>query len=98
MKRGLTGAKPEAFCRWVMDVLGWKHGDTFTDLFPGRTEVPKTLIFARDDSHADDIVQIVREEFDRGNQFAQKITYKTTGSRPEQLIQDFRNSYDRVYS
>jgi len=35
----------------------------FTEIFPGRTEVPKTLIFAKDDSHADDIVQIVREEF-----------------------------------
>ncbi|MEX1159162.1 MAG: DEAD/DEAH box helicase family protein, partial [Thermomicrobiales bacterium] len=28
----------------------------FTEIFPGRTEVPKTLIFAKDDSHADDIV------------------------------------------
>ena len=35
----------------------------FTEIFPGRTEVPKTLIFAKDDSHADDIVQIVHEEF-----------------------------------
>ncbi len=41
----------------------------FTDIFPGRTEVPKTLIFAKDDSHADDIVQAVREEFGRGNDF-----------------------------
>jgi type I restriction enzyme, R subunit len=65
----------------------------FTDLFPGRDEVPKTLIFAKDDSHADDIVQIVREEFGRGNDFAQKITYKTTGAKPEDLIAGFRNSY-----
>jgi len=50
----------------------------FTDLFPGRTEVPKTLIYAKDDSHADDIVQIVREEFGKGNDFAQKITYRTS--------------------
>jgi type I restriction enzyme, R subunit len=49
----------------------------FTVIFPGRTEVPKTLIFARDDSHADDIVQIVREEFGKGNDFCQKITYRT---------------------
>ena len=49
----------------------------FTHIFPGRTEVPKTLIFARDDSHADDIVQIVREEFGKGNEFCQKITYRT---------------------
>src|ERR1035438_6902396 len=49
----------------------------FTDIFPGRTEIPKTLIFARDDSHADDIVQIIREEFGKGNDFCQKITYRT---------------------
>jgi len=66
----------------------------FTDLFPGRTEVPKTLVFAKDDSHAEDIVEILREEFDRGNAFCQKITYKTTGKKPADLIQDFRNSYE----
>jgi len=38
----------------------------FTEIFPGRTDVPKTLIFAKDDSHAEDIVQIVREEFGKG--------------------------------
>jgi type I restriction enzyme R subunit len=52
--------------------------------------VPKTLIFAKDDSHAEDIVEVVREEFGRGDDFAQKITYKTTGNDPRQLIQDFR--------
>jgi len=66
----------------------------FTEIFPGRTEVPKTLIFAKDDSHAEDIVKIVREEFAKGNDFAQKITYKTTGRRPEDLIAEFRNSYN----
>ncbi len=65
----------------------------FTEIFPGRTEVPKTLIFAKDDSHAEDIVRIVREEFAKGNEFAQKITYRTTGARPEDLIAAFRNSY-----
>ncbi len=49
----------------------------FTDLFPGRTLVPKTLIFAKDDSHAEDIVHLVREVFGRGNDFAKKITYKS---------------------
>lgn len=53
----------------------------FTEIFPGRTEVPKTLIFAKDDSHADDIVRILREEFGKGNDFAQKITYKTGTAR-----------------
>jgi type I restriction enzyme R subunit len=49
----------------------------FTEIFPSRTEVPKTLIFAKDDSHAEDIVNIVREEFGKGNDFCQKITYRT---------------------
>jgi type I restriction enzyme, R subunit len=53
----------------------------FTDIFPRRTEVPKTLIFAKDDSHADDIVQILREEFGKGNDFAQKITYRTGAAK-----------------
>lgn len=66
----------------------------FTEIFPGRTEVPKTLIFAKDDSHAEDIVHIVREEFGSGNEFCKKITYRTTGEKPEDLIQSFRNSYN----
>jgi type I restriction enzyme R subunit len=66
----------------------------FTEIFPGRTEVPKTLIFAKDDSHADDIVQIVREEFGKGNDFARKITYRTTEGKPEEFLAAFRNSYD----
>ncbi|HLG14994.1 MAG TPA: type I restriction-modification enzyme R subunit C-terminal domain-containing protein [Blastocatellia bacterium] len=66
----------------------------FTEIFPGRSDVPKTLIYAKDDSHADDIVQIVREEFGKGNDFCQKITYKTTGVKTEDLIASFRNSYN----
>jgi type I restriction enzyme R subunit len=64
------------------------------ETFPERTEVPKTLIFAKDDSHAEDIVKIVREEFGKGNDFCQKITYKVTGAKPADLIQSFRNSYN----
>ncbi len=64
------------------------------DIFPGRKEIPKTLIFAKDDSHAEDIVEIVRDEFDRGNAFCQKITYKVTESNPRDLIQAFRNQYE----
>src|SRR6266511_4349324 len=66
----------------------------FTEIFPSRTEVPKTLIFAKDDSHADDIVQIVREEFGKGDDFAVKITYKSTGRKPDEMIAEFRNSYN----
>src|SRR4030066_1343006 len=65
----------------------------FTDIFPGRKDVPKTLIYAKDDSHAEDIVKIIREEFGKGNEFCQKITYKTTGRKPDELIAEFRNSY-----
>ncbi len=35
LKRGLTGAKPEAFCRWVQVLLGWMPGDELVDVFPG---------------------------------------------------------------
>ena len=69
----------------------------FTELFPGRTTVPKTLIFAKDDSHADDIVQVVREVFGKGNQFATKITYRARDGRADDLLQAFRNSmYPRI--
>ncbi|MFM6990847.1 MAG: DEAD/DEAH box helicase family protein, partial [Rhodoferax sp.] len=66
------------------------------DMFPARTELPKTLVFAKDDNHAEKIVEILREEFGRGNEFAQKITYRSAqggGTSPEQLIKDFRTSY-----
>lgn len=66
----------------------------FTEIFPDRSEVPKTLIFAKDDSHAEDIVHIVREEFGKGNEFCKKITYRTTGEKPEDLIASFRNSFN----
>jgi type I restriction enzyme R subunit len=70
----------------------------FTDLFPGRTLVPKTLIFCKDDSHAEDTVHLVREVFGKGNDFAKKITYKTYNTetkryeKSETLIQEFRTS------
>ena len=65
----------------------------FTEIFPGRKWVPKTLIFAKDDAHAENIVEIVREEFAKGNDFAQKITYRTTGKKtPKELISEFRTS------
>lgn len=75
----------------------------FTDIFPGRSEVPKTLIFAKNDSHAEDILDIVRQEFGYGNEEAVKVTYKpertldmgkTSASRkPRDVIKAFRNSY-----
>jgi type I restriction enzyme R subunit len=62
----------------------------FTEIFPGRTTVPKTLIFAKDDNHAEAIVSTVREVFGRGNDFAVKITYSARDRK--QLIQSFRQS------
>ena len=63
-----------------------------TEIFPGRTEVPKTLIFAKTDSHADDIINIVREEFDERNEFCRKITYQEKD--PKGILQNFRNEYN----
>ena len=78
--------------------------DSLPVMFPDRkrrangllVNIPKTLIFAKDDSHADDIVQIVREEFGLGNEAAVKITYRSgdVGHRPEELLQQFRSSYN----
>mgnify|MGYP001422900704 CR=1 FL=1 len=67
----------------------------FTDLYPDRTDrvVPKTLIFAKDDNHAENIVRIAREEFAQSNDFCQKITYRADRN-PEDILQDFRNSYN----
>ena len=66
----------------------------FTEIFPGRIEVPKTLVFAKNDLHAEDIVKILRTEFGKGNDFCQKITSKTTGADPHELLQQFRNAYN----
>jgi type I restriction enzyme R subunit len=81
-----------------------------TEIFPGRQHVPKTLIYAKDDNHADDIVQIVREEFGKGDAFCEKITYRTgnvrvvgedgtvtyksSGAKAEDLLSSFRNSFN----
>lgn len=54
-------------------------------------EVPKTLIFAKTDSHADDIIQIVREEFGEENKFCKKITYNSED--PKSTLAQFRNDY-----
>lgn len=63
----------------------------FTSLFPRRKEIPKTLIFAKTDSHADDIINIVREEFGEGNEFCKKITYSVENA--EDTLSSFRNDY-----
>jgi type I restriction enzyme, R subunit len=69
------------------------YKDSLPELFPGRKETPKTLIFAKDDNHAEDIVRITREVFGKGDDFCQKITYKAEG-QIEDLISTFRTSYN----
>jgi type I restriction enzyme R subunit len=51
------------------------------------------LIFAKTDSHADDIIQIVREEFGQGNDFCKKITYQSPED-PKSVLAQFRNNYN----
>jgi type I restriction enzyme R subunit len=71
--------------------------DHLPDIFPDRIneqkefEVPKTLIFAKTDSHADDIIQIAREEFAEENRFCKKITYNADD--PKGTLAQFRNAY-----
>ena len=63
-----------------------------TEIFPGRKEVPKTLVFAKTDSHADDIINIIRDEFGKGNEFCKKITYHAED--PKSVLAAFRNEYN----
>jgi len=89
----------------IRTVLREIYARMFTDIFPGRTEIPKTLIFAKSDDHAEDVLRILREEWKLSNEGAVKITYKpelepgdvprrSASHRPEHLIQAFRNSYN----
>ena len=72
--------------------------DNLPNMFPdrldgdGNFEVPKLLIFAKTDSHAEDIIEIVREEFGEENKFCKKITYRSEED-PKSVLQQFRNDY-----
>jgi type I restriction enzyme R subunit len=79
--------------------------DNLPAMFPDRdvdtngrlVNIPKTLIFAKTDSHADDVVRIVREEFGKGNDVIAKITHKSgegSGESADALLQSFRTSYN----
>ena len=80
--------------------------ESLPTIFPGREEVPKTLVFAKTDSHADDIIQIVREEFAERNEFCKKVTYRVAndkldddgqvlqrGEDPTEILSQLRNDY-----
>jgi type I restriction enzyme R subunit len=74
----------------IRTILETYRDRLFSEIFPGRRVVPKTLIFAIDDNHAEEIVTQVKEVFGKGNDFAAKITYNS--DNPKKLLQDFRNS------
>ncbi|MFC9051275.1 type I restriction endonuclease subunit R [Streptomyces anthocyanicus] len=71
--------------------------DNLSVIFPDRVSkpdsspmVPKTLIFAKDDNHADEVVEMTRTLFGRGDDFCKKITGKSKA--PDRLLSEFRNT------
>ena len=86
----------------IESVLSTYRDVIYTDLYPYRDErweyIPKTLIFAKDDNHATQIVKCVKkvfgEKFDGEvpENFVQKITYSAGDSNA--LIRDLRNEKD----
>ena len=64
-----------------------------TQILPARKETPKTLIFAKTDSHADDIINIVREVYGQGNAFCKKVTYRAEEDA-DSILSSFRNDYN----
>lgn len=74
----------------IRTVLETFRDRLFTEIFPGRSTVPKTLIFCKDDAHAEEVVTLVREVFGKGNDFAAKITY--AAKDPKGHLQAFRTS------
>jgi len=80
----------------IRTILQCYKDTIFTELFPEReqTWIPKTLIFAKDDNHAEEIVRITREVFNKDNDFCKKITYNVSGVKAKDLISEFRTSAD----
>jgi type I site-specific restriction endonuclease len=79
----------------IRTVISHFRDALFTKMFPHRSGewVPKTLVFAKDDAHADRIVDVIREVFAEGNDFCKKITYRNGGKKAaSDLIADFRTS------
>lgn len=80
-------------------ILSTYRDVVYTELFnepqrePNMDYLPKTLIFALNEAHATNIVQIAKEVFGRtDDRFVQKITYSTGDSN--ELIRQFRNDKD----
>ena len=80
-------------------ILSTYRDVVYTELFndpqrePNMDYLPKTLIFALNETHATNIVQIAKEVFGRtDDRFVQKITYSAGDSN--ELIRKFRNDKD----
>lgn len=43
LRKGFVGAKPPAFCAWVLDCLGFREGDEVIDIFPGTGVMDRTV-------------------------------------------------------
>jgi len=74
----------------IISVLRAFH-DAWKTIFPHRDELPKTLVFAKNDNHAEDIIGIIREEFGEGDEFCKKVTY--SAEDPKSILTAFRNDY-----
>ena len=79
----------------IRTVISTFRDEVRNRLFPERSMFPKTLVFTKDDSHADDVLRLLREEFEKGNRFAKKVTY--TVQNPDDVIRAFRrNVHPRI--
>lgn len=78
---------PEAL-REIRAALTEFRGRLFTEIFPGRTTMPKTLVYAGSEAQADAILSACREVFEGDSQFAVKITSSTSNSAD--LVEAFR--------
>ena len=88
-RRRSSTARSSTTARFARSCAASRSWST-TKLFPDRDEVPKTIFFCKHDQHAEDVLKVIREVFDRGNDFAKKITYKAEGT-VEQNVQEFRS-------
>lgn len=44
LKKGLSGAKPDAFNNWILELINYEPGDSFNDMFPGTNGMAEAII------------------------------------------------------
>ena len=66
----------------------------FTEIFPGRTEVPKTLIFAKDDATPTTSSRSSARSSARATTSPPRSPTRPTGKKPDELLAAFRNCYN----